>query len=170
MIEMLKYYARCNQAINAQMMRIIEAVGNDLFNCPVDGYYQSIGEILNHCYVGDMSWLNSFRTIRGYAIFRDPVFDCVPRLGEFPFSTWTEFKAARVKLDRVIVEWVDEIQMEDLMKVGRRMNRLGDEKEHLFWKALIHMFNHQTHHRGQVSQILDQLKIENDYSNMILIG
>ncbi|WP_414705227.1 hypothetical protein [Pseudobacteroides sp.] len=29
------------------------------------------------------------------------------------------------------------------------------------------MFNHQTHHRGQISQILDSLKIANDYSNMI---
>ena len=33
----------------------------------------------------------------------------------------------------------------------------------------MHMFNHQTHHRGQVSLVLDQFGIENYYSNMILI-
>jgi len=59
--------------------------------------------------------------------------------------------------------------MEDLYKIGTRVNRLGEKKEHVFWKALMHMFNHQTHHRGQVSQILDQLKLENDFSNIILI-
>jgi uncharacterized damage-inducible protein DinB len=29
------------------------------------------------------------------------------------------------------------------------------------------MFNHQTHHRGQVAQVLDEHGIENDVSNLI---
>jgi uncharacterized damage-inducible protein DinB len=30
----------------------------------------------------------------------------------------------------------------------------------------LRMFNHGTHHRGQISQILDEMKIENDYSGI----
>ena len=34
--------------------------------------------------------------------------------------------------------------------------------------ALDHVFNHQTHHRGQVSQILDEMGVAHDFSNLIL--
>ncbi len=33
--------------------------------------------------------------------------------------------------------------------------------------VFLHLFNHQTHHRGQISVLLDQLGVENDYSNLI---
>ncbi len=72
-----------------------------------------------------------------------------------------------MKLDEIIVELTNEIQTEDLYKTATRITRLGEKLEKIFWKLLIHMFNHQTHHRGQISQILDNLKVENDYSNMI---
>lgn len=28
------------------------------------------------------------------------------------------------------------------------------------------MFNHETHHRGQIAEILDQFGVANDYSNL----
>ncbi len=34
------------------------------------------------------------------------------------------------------------------------------------WQCLLHMFNHQTHHRGQMAQILDEKGVENSYSNL----
>jgi uncharacterized damage-inducible protein DinB len=76
-------------------------------------------------------------------------------------------KENRIKLDGIIVELTNEIETEDLYKTITRITRSGEKLEKIFWKVLIHMFNHQTHHRGQISQILDTLKIENDYSNMI---
>ena len=170
MIEMYKYYSRCNQVINSKIISIIEELNFNAYDYQVNGYYKSIGEILNHYYIGDISWLSSFRTIKDYSIYKNSLFERIPNFGEQPFRAITDFKLNRVKLDLIINELIDEIEMEDLFKVGTRINRLGERKEHVFWKSLIHMFNHQTHHRGQVSQILDQLKIENDYSNMILIN
>jgi uncharacterized damage-inducible protein DinB len=35
------------------------------------------------------------------------------------------------------------------------------------WQALLHVFNHQTHHRGQVAQVLDEHGMENDVPNII---
>ncbi len=55
-----------------------------------------------------------------------------------------------------------------LTKTVSRRNGAGLlEREAAF--ALVHFFNHQTHHRGQVSALLDGWKIENDYSNMIVL-
>lgn len=167
MIEMYKYYARCNQAINVQMIKIIEETNFNVYDYKVDGYYKSISEILNHYYVADMIWLDSFRTINGYSIYNHPVFERVPEFGVQLFHTITELKENRMKLDEIIIMLTEEIKTEDLNKVVTRITRNGEKLEKSFWKALIHVFNHQTHHRGQISQILDQLKIENDYSNMV---
>jgi uncharacterized damage-inducible protein DinB len=35
------------------------------------------------------------------------------------------------------------------------------------WLVLLHMFNHQTHNRGQIALILDQMGVDNDYSGII---
>lgn len=167
MLEMYKYYSRCNQAINAQMIKIIEEAAFNVYDYKVDGYYKSIGEILNHYYVADLIWLSSFKTISEYSIYRHPVFEKVPEYGEQLFDAIIELKESRFKLDGIFIELTDEIKTEDLDKAVTRITKSGEKLEKTFWKSLLHVFNHQTHHRGQISQILDQLKIPNDYSNMI---
>ncbi|MGE5788186.1 MAG: DinB family protein [Myxococcales bacterium] len=38
--------------------------------------------------------------------------------------------------------------------------RGGREQEHPLWWALAHLFNHQTHYRGQITTFLTQLGID----------
>ena len=167
MTEIYKYYSKCNQVINTQLLKIIEDHELNIYDYQVDGYYKSIGEILNHYYVADLIWLDSFRTVKGYSIYRHSIFERIPVYGEQLFHNITKLKESRMKLDEIIVEMTDEIETEDLPKMVTRITRSGEKLEKVFWKSLLHVFNHQTHHRGQISQILDELKIENDYSNMI---
>ncbi|MDF2986753.1 MAG: putative DinB family protein [Eubacterium sp.] len=167
MIEIYKYYAKCNQEINAQLLKLIEGHAFDVYDFQVEGYYKSIGEILNHYYVADLIWLNSFRTIKEYSVYKHPVFERTPNYGEQLFHNFTDLKESRLKLDSIIVELADEIETEDLNMTVTRITRQGEKLKKIFWKLLLHMFNHQTHHRGQISQILDTLKIENDFSNML---
>ena len=169
MIEMYKYYAKCNQVVNSKMIDIIENLDFNAYQYKIDGYFKDIAEVLTHCYIGDMSWISSFRTIKEYSIYKHPLFESIPKFGDKLFENVGEYKEYRMKLDQITIDLINEVEKEDLYKIGTRVNRLGEKKEHVFWKALMHMFNHQTHHRGQVSQILDQLKIENDFSNIILI-
>jgi uncharacterized damage-inducible protein DinB len=46
----------------------------------------------------------------------------------------------------------------------RYKNYKGEDTEKEMWKVLMQMFNHATHHRGQISGLLDMLGIDNDYS------
>lgn len=43
----------------------------------------------------------------------------------------------------------------------------GEQRESHVGHVLLHLFNHQTHHRGQIALMLDELGVENDYSNLI---
>jgi uncharacterized damage-inducible protein DinB len=169
MIEVYKYYARCNQAINRNMVEIISSSDKRPYDLQVSGYYKSIGEILDHYYVSDIVWLNAFRQARESEIHNDAIFAKIPAWGERQFRDIASFREKRDELDSMIVKYVDELRPEDLGKEIERLNTKGQKMRRPTWKALVHMFNHETHHRGQISQILDALGIENDYSNMIRI-
>ncbi len=169
MTRVFKHYAKCNQHINADLIKVLQGAKENAYDRKVDGYFKSIGEILDHIYKADLVWLSSFRTVRDYSIFGDPVFGAAPKGSERAFVDIGAYAAARAHLDAIFIRLADEIEDADLDKLVVRVTRMGERQEKLFWKALIHVFNHQTHHRGQVSQILDQLNIENDYSNMIRI-
>jgi len=53
------------------------------------------------------------------------------------------------------VRFVDELEGSKLSSVIKYKNYKGEDQEQELWKTLLHWFNHQTHHRGQVSVLLD---------------
>ena len=169
MVEVFKYYAKCNKIINAQMIEAIGKGGGDLYNLPSDGYFKSIGVILEHIYGADSLFFKVFSEIGPYPSRNAPVFAERKERKEKLFDDLKEFAEARTRLDDAIVQLASEIKEEDLPKTFVRTTRSGEKQERIFWKALMHVFNHETHHRGQIAQILDQLKVQNDYSNMIRI-
>ncbi|MCE5257421.1 MAG: DinB family protein [Spirochaetaceae bacterium] len=169
MIEVFQYYSKYNQLVNAEMMKVIEGAKDDVFDAPVDGYFKNIKEILDHIYIVDVMGLVSFKTVKEYSIFKDSVFKTPLDRNSLISSDFASFRKNREHLDALFVQLTDEIREADLSKYVTRTNRQGEKQEKLFWKTLMHTFNHQTHHRGEVSQILDQCKVENDYSSMIRI-
>lgn len=169
MLKNMIYYAKCNQAINSILLSIIAKQNEDLFNMSVNGFFKNIGDILEHTYIGDIRWLNDFRSIKSFTFSNDSLFNDLPVFGNRYINNIEIFKTKREYLDNIFIKLVNEITENDLNKAIGRTNRKGQKNNVIFWKALIHVFNHQTHHRGQISQILDELKIENDYSNMIYV-
>jgi uncharacterized damage-inducible protein DinB len=70
---------------------------------------------------------------------------------------WIELQNERQRFDRVIIDWadgVDEAWLDgDLTYVSRSLNR---ELTKPRWLMVTHLFNHATHHRGQVHCMLRQ--------------
>lgn len=168
MTEIFRHYANCNGIVNRDMLEAV-AKKPGAYDEPVEGFFGSIGEILDHIYVADLAWIKSFASVRNFAILSDPVFASIPNGRDRTFTDLDSFVKGRTRLDGLIVRFADELTEADLPRTMSRITRKGDRQEKLFWKALVHMFNHETHHRGQVSLILDQMKVDNDYSNMIRI-
>jgi len=167
MLDILKYHARCNKQINGAMIAILRGAAGDPYRTPIAGYYKSINAILDHYFIADTVWLKAFRQARDSRIFESPIVAVDRKWDDRQFSELAAYGAARSELDGLIVQYIDELRDEDLGKTIVRTNRGGQTMEKILWKSLVHMFNHDTHHRGQVSVILDQMGIENDYSNMI---
>jgi uncharacterized damage-inducible protein DinB len=83
------------------------------------------------------------------------------------WKSFDELKKVRLSFDEVIRKTFELIPEEKYELVLTRKSFKGDEQKVIAWNSFLHLFNHETHHRGQIATILDQMGIENDYSNLI---
>jgi uncharacterized damage-inducible protein DinB len=170
MKEIVQYYARCNRKINNDMLGIISANVVDPMHYALRGYFfKTLGMLLEHIYIADRVWLQTFINVNSYGIDAEKEMGATPSYGEEVFKNFEGYKSAREKLDNIIIEYMDKVKEDFFATKVVRINKKGERMEKEAWKAIIHFFNHQTHHRGQISNILDEMNIENDYSNMIRI-
>ena len=75
----------------------------------------------------------------------------------FRRDDWDELKHERKAFDTVVIDWADRLDPKWL--AGELAYYSGAIKSHLRkprWVLVTHMFNHQTHHRGQVHCMLTQ--------------
>jgi uncharacterized damage-inducible protein DinB len=162
-INVLEYYSQCNRYINIDMLGIIKK--NNIFNKTLAGYFRSINDILFHILDVDLSWTNDLKKIVKSDIFEDELYkkfdESVGIIN--PYKTIISFEHDRFILDNLLIKFIKEIDKNDFEKIVD----IGNGKNKSVLEILTHTFNHQTHHRGQISQILDENGIENDFSNMI---
>ena len=79
-------------------------------------------------------------------------------------SNWFVWGSGRVRteseqrswLDHRISDWVSQLSDDDLDRVLAYHNTKGVPANRRFSSLVLHFFNHQTHHRGQVTTLLSQ--------------
>lgn len=140
--------ARYNAWQNRQIMDIVKDMDDAALDHDHGAFFSSIRGTLNHLLWGDTMWLSRFC---------DDI--PAPKTGADQSTTFTEttgdWEAARFRMDGRIRIWSETLSNIDLM--GAFTWYSGIKKAHVTSnKALcvVHMFNHQTHHRGQVHAML----------------
>jgi uncharacterized damage-inducible protein DinB len=163
------YLARYNRAANEAMIAHLAALEPSTIGSPRGSFFGSISGILDHVIACDINWLRRFRIL-----FPDDEPLNRPRLSP-PGSAWTvfefpnfdEYRRERALVDSIISDWIAIADVSRFGEVLEYLDSHGLPKRYYLRDAVDHFFNHQTHHRGQVSQILDELGIKHDYSNLI---
>src|SRR3954469_24621105 len=111
-------------------------------------FFRSMHGTLNHLLVADRLWMRRF-TGEG----PQP-----SRLDEILFETLRELRLAREAEDARILAYVEGLTAEHLAARFRYSTiTKPQEVEQPLAPALVHFFNHQTHHRGQAHAILTGL-------------
>ena len=72
-------------------------------------------------------------------------------------------------LDAQIIRWVETISEDDLDETMVYANMKGVIAHKNFFALLMHFFNHQTHHRGQVSTLLSQNGVDFGDTDLVLL-
>ena len=121
-------------------------------------FFGSVLGTLNHLVVGDRIWLARFATHPGAHAALGPVRELpVPHaLNQILYHDLVALTRHRELLDEVICRWADSLSDADLDHVLHYANSKGEPFARRFASLLMHFFNHQTHHRGQLTTLLSQ--------------
>jgi uncharacterized damage-inducible protein DinB len=160
-------YARYNKNVNQDVINIVRTVPQKELAQRFKTYYPTIYEMLFHILLSDINWIKRFKAQFGpyesLKATKEGSYD-ETKLKEELKGDYRKLFELRAEVDEEIENFVKELKDDDYTKVLKYKNYKGEDTEKEMWKVLMQMFNHQTHHRGQISDLLDMLGIDNDYS------
>ncbi len=174
-IDALVTLARHSRHANRRMFDVLKSEGVEKrITEKVHGYFESIAAVLNHLALADIAWIRRLSEPWGsLSVFaqrpasswaaQEDIFS-VPLLG------LEALEQQQSDLDEFLVSLSEEVGPALATgsvpeTIGYR-DRSGNAVSIPGEGALLHLFNHHTHHRGQISQILDSMGIANDYSGL----
>ncbi len=162
--------AQYNQWMNEQFIAAASPLSEAQLTEDRGAFFHSILGTMNHLVVGDTVWLQRFATHSPSYTALAPVLERVKpqSLRDIPFPDWRDYVVERRALDNAIIEFIDQTMEADYARALSYHNMAGDEQRKLFGPLLLHFFNHQTHHRGQTSTLLQQFGIDVGVTDLLV--
>ncbi len=111
-------------------------------------YFGSINNTLNHILVGDRIWFGRLEGVPEKLSLEDILYE-----------DFNNLRSAREIEDHRIITYAENISQDTLDSKLEYQNIAGNSHSDPMNIILRHVFNHQTHHRGQVHCLLSQTDI-----------
>jgi uncharacterized damage-inducible protein DinB len=141
--------ARYNRWQNDNLYSVADALSDGERRRERGAFFGSIHGTLSHLLWGDTMWMSRF------ADWQKPAVG-IPGSATL-HSDWDALKRDRAAADAKLISWADALDPDwmkgDLTWFSGAANREITKPR---WQLLMHFFNHQTHHRGQVHAMLTQ--------------
>lgn len=132
-----KLYAACSQLEESERQQIRPA------------FFKSIHGTLNHILVGDRIWLGRFAGAEVPSTSLDQIL----------YDDFDQLQAARTQADHQIEAFAAGLNEAFLAESLSYRNLQGHLHSDPVYLLVAHFFNHQTHHRGQIHDLLSQTRI-----------
>ena len=136
--------ARYNRWANARLYEAAMALDEGTYRRDVGAFFKSMHGTLNHLLLTDRIWL---KRLTGEGEHPD-------RLNAILYADRRALCLARAEEDDRIVRVIDSVDDAALEGPLAYANSSGKRFEQTRRDILMHLFNHQTHHRGQAHTIL----------------
>lgn len=140
-----QYNTRANQRLYAACAELSDAECKQIR----PAFFKSIHGTLNHILVGDRIWLNRFEGKEVPSTGLDAIL----------YEEFENLWQARVTEDKRIESFAATLTEDFLNQSIRYRNHQGTLYTDPVPLLVAHLFNHQTHHRGQVHNLLSQTAI-----------
>jgi uncharacterized damage-inducible protein DinB len=158
---MARYNTWQNQSLCEAASRLTDAVRK----AGRGAYFGSIHGTLSHVIYGDMAWMFRFTGEARYRPTVTTIADSATAFGE-----WADLVGARRQLDADIERWAGSLTTEGLAgSLTYSSMAFGRDYTRPLWMLVAHLFNHQTHHRGQVHCLLTQAGVTPGDTDLPLI-
>jgi uncharacterized damage-inducible protein DinB len=121
-------------------------------------FFKSIHGTLNHLLLADRIWLGRF-TGKPFA---------ASSLSQELYSDFARLRLEREATDGVFSQWVSALSESDLAGELSYVSVVNPAQRRLpLWVAVTHFFNHQTHHRGQLTTLLFQCGVDPGVTDLL---
>ncbi|MGR3885411.1 DinB family protein [Pseudomonas sp. 1152_12] len=161
-IEQIALMADYNQWMNRKVYEAAAKLTDAALAADRQAFFGSILGTLNHLTLGDTVWLKRFaQHPTGFSALAPLSAIATPDdLKQLAYADIRALAAHRAWLDQLIIEWARSLSEPDLDQQLSYHNMRGVANNKPFFGLLVHFFNHQTHHRGQVTTLLTQAGVD----------
>ncbi len=161
-IKQFHLLAAYNAWANGRIYEAAAALATEAYMAPRPAFFGSIHRTLNHILVGDRVWLSRIEGTH-------PTGPVPTRLDEILFENLSDLRRARAAEDQRIIDLCDQLKSQDLQKIIAYRDMAGNKQASSLHGILLHFFNHQTHHRGQVHDLLSATTVQPPSLDMIIL-
>jgi len=163
-------YAKYNKTANRAVYEILSKMSGDDREKDRGSYYGSLSGLFLHIMGGTRFFLGMYKDALKSNDAALKAFASAEKLsiheGAVSDAQWQELSATLETLDTAYVNMVEALSSAD-MALPVTIDWYEGNPPEVPLEFMIHqLVAHNTHHRGQISQILDSLKIDNDYSGI----
>jgi len=158
--EHARLLAAYNAWMNEKLYAVCAAIPDEERKRDRRAFFRSIHGTLNHLLLADSVWLGRFEG-KPFAI---------RSLDQELYADFDELRAQRREVDARIVRWTDGLT-EAALDAELTFTSAITKRTHTptLWKVVAHFFNHQTHHRGQLTTLLSQAGIDYGVTDLFLM-
>ncbi|MBL8836221.1 MAG: damage-inducible protein DinB [Alphaproteobacteria bacterium] len=149
-LDHFRTFARYNRWANDRLYSACASLSEADYLKPRESFFGSIHATLNHLLVGDRIWM-------GRLTRHDPG---IKALNQILYADFSGLRVARSAEDAQIIAFVDGLDAPTLNGALRYKSMAGKTQSTPVRWVLAHLFNHQTHHRGQAHGLLSQTMVK----------
>jgi uncharacterized damage-inducible protein DinB len=148
-LQTLRAMAYNNAWANHRLLTACAGLTQAEFEAPRTGFFPSLQATMNHILIIDRFYVDALEGgTLGPAAWADPM----------PCPTVSDLRPAQAAVDRRLIAWceaLDEPGVDRIIHVHRRTRVQTERADRL----LLHLFQHQIHHRGQAHAMLSSTPV-----------
>jgi len=146
-VDYCQLLARYNHWMNERLYAVVSEFSEEERNRDRGAFFGSMHRTLNHILWADRIWFSRF-TGNAYS---------VPAFGADMYPDFAELARERAAADTAILDWAGQLPPAWLAGTLEYRSASDGKVRHLAnWVAAAHMFQHATHHRGQLATLVKQ--------------
>ena len=161
--EWLGAYARYNRWMNEKLYDAGASLSDEARKRDLGAFFKSIHGTFNHLLLADRVWLSRFQGVTAPEGFMAPG---IRSLDQELYPDFEELRRERALTDSALEAWFAELTEERLAAPFVYLRR-GEKQESPLWWTVAHLFNHQTHHRGQITTLFMQHGVDPGVTDLV---
>jgi uncharacterized damage-inducible protein DinB len=147
-LELFETFARYNRWMNEKLFAICAGMSDEERKRDLRAPFHSIHGTFNHLLLADRIWLSRFQQQEFH----------FQTLADELYHDFNELRNEQIKTDYAIDAWLASLSESQLADSFTYHNRTrNQDNTFLLSSVMLHFFNHQTHHRGQITAMIEML-------------